>query len=369
MIHANGVGNGGAPTTPWAASGQPPQTFQQAALPAYHGAAGWTSINQPAPFAAPTPPPHGGSLPLEDYIRQSLRSNPASPLNQQPAQRYSTQTSAGDPLSRRLDEPAQPDDPALDAPAEKSKSAKSLRKAANRAAQKEARRLKEAGHSDPIVKPSAASGGIPEPSPGYLLRASFTTNRLISPRPLLVVLDLNGTLLFRPYRKQPRHFVARPHAHTFLDYITTRFWVVVWSSARPQNVGSMIDSLLPRGASRDRLVAVWSRDDLGLSRDDYNRRVQVYKRLSRLWADNRVARSHPDFAAAGTRWGQGDTVLVDDSVEKARSEPHNLICVPEWVGDMKEEPQVLPRVHDYINELCYQSDVSTYIRANPFRVE
>ncbi|KAL8376408.1 hypothetical protein RB595_007475 [Gaeumannomyces hyphopodioides] len=394
MIHANGVGSGGAPAPTWAAPGQPAPMFQQA-LPAFHGATGWTAINHPAPaswtpinpqappwmptnqpppFATPTSPPPAG-LPLEDYIRQSLRANPTSPptspLNQQPAQHFSTQTSAGAPRSPRPDEPAWPHDPFFDGPAaaEKSKKPKSLRKAASKTSLKEHKR-KWAEHRDPIVPPSAESGGIPEPSPGYLLRASFTTNRLSSPRPLLVVLDLNGTLLFRPHRREPKHFIVRPHARTFLDYITTRFWVVVWSSARPLNVGSMIDSLLPRGGSaRDRLVAVWSRDDLGLSSEDYGRRVQVYKRLSRLWDDESVARSHPDFAATGARWGQGDTVLVDDSVEKARSEPHNIICVPEWTGDAREEPEVLPRVHDYINELCYQSDVSTYIRANPFRIE
>ncbi|EJT76235.1 NIF domain-containing protein [Gaeumannomyces tritici R3-111a-1] len=398
MIHANGVGTGGAPAPTWAPPGQPAPMFQQA-LPPFHGASGWTTINHPAPptwttinpqappwmptnqppppFAVPTSPPPVVGSPLEDYIRQSLRANPtSSPLNQQPTQHYSTQTTAGAPRSPRLDEPARPDDPALNAsPAAaattKGNKSKSLRKSASKASLKDHKGGRSSEEQrDPIVPPSPESGGVPEPAPAYLLRASFTTNRVDAPRPLLVVLDLNGTLLFRPRRREPKHFIARPHARTFLEYIATRFWVAVWSSARPGNVGSMIDSLLPRdGPARDRLVAVWSRDDLGLSRDDYGRRVQVYKRLSRLWADARVARSHPDFAATGACWGQGDTVLVDDSVEKARSEPHNLVCVPEWAGDAHEAPEVLPRVHDYLNELCYQSDVSTYIRANPFRIE
>jgi len=230
---------------------------------------------------------------------------------------------------------------------------------------------------EPIVPPSAASGGIPEPTAAYLARAALPYRARRQPQPLLIVLDLNGTLLFRPRRKQPQRFVARPHALDFLRYCLRTFHVVIWSSARPDNVVAMVaspDLLSP--AERASLVAVWARDRFALSRADYARRVQCYKRLSLLWADDTVAASHPGHdaaaaaggAAAPVRWDQSNTVLVDDSVEKGRSEPHNLIQIPEFAGQ-DEKDDVLPQVHDYINHLACQEDVSAYIRANPFRLQ
>lgn len=229
------------------------------------------------------------------------------------------------------------------------------------------RRQKNHGKHDQqkiTLPPSAASGGVPNPTPEYLNLASEKPIRLESPKPILIVLDLNGTLLFRPSRN-PQAFVARPHALTFLNYLLSRFWVAVWSSAQPANVGAMIDNLIKDKEQRDRLVAIWGRDRFGLSSHDYAQRVQVYKRLTRLWVDPDVAASHPGIAQ-GERWDQSNTILVDDSTEKARSEPHNLVRVPEFVGDLNESPEVLPQVHDYLNELSFQRNVSSYMRATPF---
>ncbi|KAJ3472217.1 hypothetical protein NLG97_g11180 [Lecanicillium saksenae] len=78
--------------------------------------------------------------------------------------------------------------------------------------------------------------------------------------------------------------------------------------------------------------------------------------------------AHPE-ARSGGFWNQTNTVLVDDSSEKARSEPHNLLQIPEYDGMANEPPFVLPQVHDYINELAYQTDVSRYIRKNPFKLD
>jgi hypothetical protein len=61
-------------------------------------------------------------------------------------------------------------------------------------------------------------------------------------------------------------------------------------------------------------------------------------------------------------------VLIDDSAEKARSEPHNAVTLPEFVGDLNETPQVLPLVEEYLDALALQMDISTYVRARPFSV-
>lgn len=234
---------------------------------------------------------------------------------------------------------------------------------------------------DAIMPPSAASGGVPEPSPAYQLRASFLPRQHSGPQPLLVIIDLNGTLIHRPSAKSPRSFVMRPLAQEFLSYCIDTFHVMIWSSARPDNVAAMCDKLLTK-SQLQRVVAVWGRDRFGLSSADYNSRVQCYKRLSAVWGDPLIRASYPsDHDDAGLRidraaaeegrqwtpgsWNQGNTVLIDDSKEKARSEPYNAIEIPEFVGVEKEV--VLPRVHDYLNTLACQADVSTYIRVHPFK--
>jgi hypothetical protein len=219
------------------------------------------------------------------------------------------------------------------------------------------------GQQDAITPPSAESGGIPEPTPEYILRASFLPQTVPEPRPILVVIDLNGTLLYRPSRRAPTAFIERPHARTFLNYCIDTFFVVIWSSARPDNVRKMVDQLLsPEQCNR--VIAIWGRDRFGLTQADYNRRTQCYKRLTRLWDDPVVAATHPE----GKPWNQGNTVLIDDSTEKARSEPHNAITLAEFSGDVEENPAVLPHVHDYLNALTMQADVSTFIRTVPFQV-
>jgi hypothetical protein len=239
---------------------------------------------------------------------------------------------------------------------------------------------------DVVVVPSPESGGVPDPTPAYLLRASFLARTLPEPQPLLVVIDLNGTLVHRPNPRNPRHIVARPFAREFLAYCIDTFHVMIWSSARPANVSAMCDKLLTP-SQLSRLVATWGRDRFGLSADDYDRRVQCYKRLGSAWADPAVRATYPaDYDDAGVRitgggggvgcegdhhrkpgcWNQGNTVLIDDSREKARSEPFNAIEIPEFNGVEKEH--VLPRVHDYLNTLACQADVSTYIRVNPFKI-
>lgn len=220
---------------------------------------------------------------------------------------------------------------------------------------------------DEKVYPSASSGGIPEPSAAYLQQSLCDPTRLPAPRRILVVMDLNGTLLHRPQKTRPSHFVARPHAANFLKYCLSTFHVAIWSSARPENVGKMVAKLLTPDQVKQCLV-IWARDRFGLSHEDYNSKVQVYKRLDTVWQDERVATAHPD-AANGGKWDQSNTVLVDDSLEKGRSEPFNILALPEFSGLANEKAEVLPQVHDYLNELSWQADISSYMRATRFALD
>jgi hypothetical protein len=224
-----------------------------------------------------------------------------------------------------------------------------------------ARELREAK-----VQPSKASGGIPNPTAAYLAASNTTAMPLQEPQHLLVVIDLNGTLLHRPNKKQPTKFIARPNTSPFLKYCIDTFTVVIWSSARPENVKYMCDSILSTKELKTKVAAIWARDKFNLSISDYNLRVQCYKRLTTVWKDPKIATSHPLYES-GARWDQTNTVLVDDSLEKGRSEPFNLIEIPEFGGNDREVGEILPQVHDYLNYLSMHSNVSACGRTNPFK--
>lgn len=219
---------------------------------------------------------------------------------------------------------------------------------------------------DAISAPSAASGGIPNPTPSYLAQAALPPRPASKPQPLLVIIDLNGTLLHRPSPRAPSTFIERPRAREFLLECLDAFYVVIWSSARPDNVSKMVRQLLPEPAQRARVLATWGRDRFGLSAADYNQRTQCYKRLTSVWADPGVAAAHP---MEGGRWGQENTVLIDDSVEKARSEPFNAVTIPEFTGRKGEKDEVLPLVQQYLYVLSMQADVSAFVRTHPFKAD
>lgn len=119
------------------------------------------------------------------------------------------------------------------------------------------------------------------PSPDYLRLTKLPSQIIDDPTSLhkLLILDLNGTLLVRKDKRVP---YPRPYMPSFREYLfssQTRRWldVMVWSSAQPHNVQKMVNrcffeghgSSYVYGDSKDKLVAVWARDTLGLSKLDY----------------------------------------------------------------------------------------------------
>jgi hypothetical protein len=129
-----------------------------------------------------------------------------------------------------------------------------------------------------------------EPSEAYLAAAITPSTPLSSPSDLrkLLILDLNGSLLIRAGhraasnragepRLRPVH--PRPYMSSFRNYLFhegTRNWldVMVWSSAQPHSVDSMVDECF--GGTKNALVAVWARDTLGLSAAQYSTSPLTY---------------------------------------------------------------------------------------------
>lgn len=211
----------------------------------------------------------------------------------------------------------------------------------------------------------------PVPTQTYLAQSARPPEALDCPQPQLIVLDLNGTLIHRPdRRKGPNSFITRPFVDAFLQYLLDNFTVMVWSSATPYSVKKMCGRLFDP-AQRSRLVAEWGRDTLGLTPEQYREKVQVYKQLASVWSAPVIRASHPDYTIdKDGLWDQSNTILVDDSVIKASSEPYNLVQIPEFEAlpdQMKSD--VLRQVVGYLEEIRYQKDVSAFVRQKPFRVD
>lgn len=208
----------------------------------------------------------------------------------------------------------------------------------------------------------------PPPAPTatdlYLAQARLPVLRSAAPRKLLVVLDLNGTLLVRPNKMQPRVFNIRPGVHQLLDYLLDNHVVMVYSSAQPANVEAMVDALLSKKRAKF-LAAIWGRDKLDLTPAQYKEKVQVYKKLEKVWADEHIQATCPH---GQPRWSQANTVLVDDSHLKALSQPHNLIQVREFTKkqkltktETKREQEVVASIVAKLEELKWAHDVSRLI--------
>lgn len=161
----------------------------------------------------------------------------------------------------------------------------------------------------------------PIPTLAYLRDAHAVPNVLSSPQHLLLVLDLNGTLLYRSRASQS--YTPRPCLHNFLKYAFANHSLLVWSSAQPYNVKGVCRRLFTPD-ERKLLLGEWGRDTLGLTSAQYKKRVQVYKRLDRIWSDENLQHSHPGFKE-GERWNQRNTLLIDG--EPCRPDSYcNLDC-------------------------------------------
>uniref|UniRef100_V5EZB4 FCP1 homology domain-containing protein n=1 Tax=Kalmanozyma brasiliensis (strain GHG001) TaxID=1365824 RepID=V5EZB4_KALBG len=326
------------------------------------------------------------------------------------------------------------------------------------------------------------------PRPTYLKQAKQASRQLSDEeardRKLLVVLDLNGTLVFRAKSGNGRALdsvraVPRPFLLCFLQYclgvsshdsespstsnkgkevhINSRphgshFWqtsastddnapiyepcssgkaeVIVWSSAQPANVDSMVRASFDESV-RSQVLRVWARDTLVPHRF-YSGKAESIKDLEIVWAElnafaadqpspgrlmaqarDTADQARPDDVLPPTAptapkadkkykgkknkeknrliaaqqqkaqrsaaweaaqvaeklgpWGVENTVLVDDSVAKARLQPFNQLVIPEFgkedAGRMKKFiRQQLARdgveVEVAEEELEYDSDLS-----------
>ncbi|KAG0160501.1 hypothetical protein PDIDSM_8031 [Penicillium digitatum] len=175
---------------------------------------------------------------------------------------------------------------------------------------------------------------------------------------------------------------------------------MIWSSSQPPTVNAVCDQIFP-GPMHDALVARWGRDKFGLTAGQYNKKLQVYKELHKVWAEaniqgafpgnehlkdppaqspstkpphkNRKQKLREAEAAklpAGHRWDQTNTILIDDSKLKASSEPFNILEIPEFADDPNiDETKLFAKVLARLDYLAHHDDVSKVLRVWNERVD
>jgi len=143
---------------------------------------------------------------------------------------------------------------------------------------------------------------------------------------------------------------------------------MVWTSAKLSNAVPLVEAVF--GDMQDQLVGVWGREMIiDPNHNDFTRNVQVFKDLRVIWEDDDI-----NDICAPMCGPQGlnhtNTILIDDTPEKAESQPFNLVSIPEFGGQLPEPYRgrnVLEQVTGYLEELKRQKDVTRFIHKYPFQ--
>ncbi|GAN08156.1 NLI interacting factor family phosphatase [Mucor ambiguus] len=193
-----------------------------------------------------------------------------------------------------------------------------------------------------------------KPSKAYLqLSTEESVFPSQQPKKQLLILDLNGTLISRIKcrARSGRAFYARPHYQAFLDFIFKHFEVMVWSSARQQNVEKMCHIFTKP------LKLVWSRNHLKLSQHQFDSNVDTIKDLDIVWE------------YFSNEYNATNTIVLDDSPSKLAHQPYNLIHIRTFNHEEIREgftDNELLKVIRYLDNVRCHSNVANYVRNEPF---
>lgn len=218
-------------------------------------------------------------------------------------------------------------------------------------------------------------------------------------RPKLLILDLNNTLVARrkATSKGANNATPRPYLSNFLEYICgselvdgqlqRRFNVMVsitltinlsshwltrpiaqiWSSAQSDNVELMCENLClftNAGQQAPLLVDIWDRSSMDLTDEQYASNFPTVKDIGKVWknlswtpptalrppdAQEELSSTSSSSSANGdaeergkawryndVHWTQYDTILVDDSPDKACLQPHNHMQITPYKPHAKD---------------------------------
>jgi hypothetical protein len=171
----------------------------------------------------------------------------------------------------------------------------------------------------------------------------------------LIILDLNGLLIHRLHKHEyvrcktllkqqynlgtldPAEIIGnfavwfRPDVKQFLSWLIDHFHVAIWSSVLKHNIEPVVETLLPSSHERDRLLFWWNQENCLIEEDptetNMKKAKSFYKCLSSVWdtveLNERWLINQPDDVEMSNH-----TLLIDDSVLKARDNPVNTAIHP-----------------------------------------
>ena len=156
----------------------------------------------------------------------------------------------------------------------------------------------------------------------------------------LLVLDLNGLLLFREYKDTPSGAAPRlpsnhetdswkvwyrPHAHEFLWWCVQHFHVVIWSGARRKNIRELLEVFCTHKVNDTDLTILSETECTKTDVQDPQKpgKVLSLKELDRLWSKWEWRERGP--------FDDTNTLMIDDSPYKALlNAPYTSIHPRSW---------------------------------------
>ncbi|KAG2171367.1 hypothetical protein INT43_009028 [Umbelopsis isabellina] len=176
----------------------------------------------------------------------------------------------------------------------------------------------------------------------------------------LIILDLNGTLVSKTGKAG---MWVRPHYQDFLSYLFRNFEVCVWSSARQKTVKNMCQLF---GDHKKQLSFIWSRENMGLTKEEYFSNISTVKDLQLVW-------KHYSKQAGSNIYNANNTILLDDSITKAILQPCNSIEIGTFnhklsTTKINGDSELLD-VINYLEKVQYQSNISNFFKEHPYETK
>ncbi|KAI5299755.1 hypothetical protein KEM56_002977 [Ascosphaera pollenicola] len=211
---------------------------------------------------------------------------------------------------------------------------------------------------------------VPVPSEEYLAQSARKPERLDQPRRLFIVLDLNRTLIYRAAATY--EFIRRPYLEPFMETIVKEHNAMIWTTSKSATVKRILPVAF-KGRVRRKLCEVLDRSSFGLNRIQFDSKTQVYKELDKVWGDKTLQRKReeqtkevrkklPQTTIIHDFWNQSNTVLIDDSWQKAVKQPYNFLEVPALTERNAQDEVTLPMILRQLRVLSHYNDVSCKIR-------
>lgn len=157
-----------------------------------------------------------------------------------------------------------------------------------------------------------------------------------------------------------------------METIVTDHNAMIWTTSKPTTVRTILPVAL-KGRVRRKLCEVLDRSSFNLNRVQYFSKTQVYKELDRIWNDKTLQRKREEQTKTVRKklpqtkiirgwWNQSNTILIDDSWQKAAKQPYNLLEVPAFTDSNAGDEVTLRMVLRQLRVLSWYDDVSCKIR-------